>query len=1557
MADNIQNLIRPDPIKPYERSAITPEYTQGGLQGGQVQLGAMPKLPSKSAEQVQYENLAAIAGSLGQSINIFADLAEKIDKKTIQEVEAEFAKLDAEEDKDPRTQYTKFNNIVKNSSTFISGDTWKDTIMSHAHKRFGKEALNKFALEKYQEDALAYSPKYSGKLDDEIFNQEFLPKWMAENPTLEQVPSIALMSNNLLLMQESREQNTFLNTAIIAYKDNFEIPPAVLEAVGNGTLTIEEAEQQNLITSEAKLFYLEAQKGGSLLDLRASLNSRLFVSLYEDPAFARLSEPQIKEIVLNASKSLEQSVNQTWSLANTSRLRRMQMGRQTEFKTKFTVVQQNPEEATTENFRELITLSHGLPQERSELVGFIGTSLWERVLEESRGTPIEEDPLQQRRAWTKQISDTIDELDITPKEFGIQTKEGLIKFIESTATVGEGQNQIPLAKYFRSVQTFQLQRLSKDALSLADHTKATDPVPLLEGALYELFASVGGSNYIKPLEPKWGYRQDGTAKGSGYFGPLTTKNKDGQDEVVTEYSVTMGFGDHDTQVEIPTLVPTLTEEEIAQVLEAASKGENPPTSVLAKAAKHAQERMAAGLSPFANSEPVTSEEFVEVDTAMGDFVKLIYEDSDATTTREQLDQLRFKLSREGKLDEFEAYLKHNGYAVKLDLEFIRGLRELKNALWEKAADNLRDLESGNRATKSETSRFSVDRTVKELISNPEKLFGTAKARAEGKLNPKDSDTFVLEAALDTIDGNYRTYKYIATNESLYRDADKFATKLGVDKSDVFVLGEAQLIPLSLDESDKWGKRLEYIQEKLGVDRERAFDLAMEYNSEWHRRFFAVNGGQNADSVNFMEVYVKTDGFKPDSILSLVTRAYKENNTSEVTSLLTALEYHFNMAFVAGVPSSDPQIAGFHKAFGSWLRLESLGQVFTQAGVSPENRAQGALTMAILRSTTRSANAMSFWGDASQVDSQFMTILGEVLRASPATYDPSFISNEVQLATKRLVSAGQTTANTTMANVPDRLKTIILGPPIPGKLVSGVTHGQITTAVLNELASGRNPQILPYLLTGNQDTFKYGGSTSAEVEITNANLKLISDFLASGSGQMDPRNPNIELSVADFFEIPTITTDTGYNGVTGLSGQIKAMQDALGQPGFQMLIRGLVAFGFPSDTTGTGTMKEIETGRAIMIKTLARLDFHRNTSRKFSTQFTQDGRISFVGDDESRLPNATAGRNSFQDHFNGVSFTGISNASPTGVPFITALPDDPLIQETNVGRGYEFVFSEVFSGTHGKLFSKEVYTPKTASEFDEQFDRELSFYRGNDENIGPYNDDALTKELQPPIATRITPEQSLSLSALSLPISAPSFEYVMGLMPDLPTLKGKDYPPPVPETPPLLEQTNLVMREEKEENTIPPMLRRRGDGRKSAIEIFLDESKNNPEDESVYDFIRWYDRKYNTQLQADVLGYAFDPEIKQTVSTDIRTGDHLLQTARQQIVPGSSSPVWVRIPERDINLGNLELPTITSERQRSQRSNLNNPVAVQQRAMYQRVFLQAARYQFLSLQQKKGGMLR
>jgi hypothetical protein len=88
-------------------------------------------------------------------------------------------------------------------------------------------------------------------------------------------------------------------------------------------------------------------------------------------------------------------------------------------------------------------------------------------------------------------------------------------------------------------------------------------------------------------------RNDGTKKGNGYFGALPMQ--DGSKKVATELAVGVNLGGK--EVEIPTLVPTLTSGEIDYLL----KGKKPTPTIMKKAILHARDRIKKGLSPFASS--------------------------------------------------------------------------------------------------------------------------------------------------------------------------------------------------------------------------------------------------------------------------------------------------------------------------------------------------------------------------------------------------------------------------------------------------------------------------------------------------------------------------------------------------------------------------------------------------------------------------------------------------------------------------------------------------------------------------------------------------------------------------------------------------------------------------------------------------------------------------------------------------------------------------------------------------------------------------------------------
>src|SRR5258708_29722986 len=88
-------------------------------------------------------------------------------------------------------------------------------------------------------------------------------------------------------------------------------------------------------------------------------------------------------------------------------------------------------------------------------------------------------------------------------------------------------------------------------------------------------------------------REDKTSKGEGFFGSLLRPDGSG---VMSEDSV--GVPINGKEMDIPTFVPTLTAEEVNLLL-SLPEGQQPPQSIIQKAAQFAQQRVAAGKPVFA----------------------------------------------------------------------------------------------------------------------------------------------------------------------------------------------------------------------------------------------------------------------------------------------------------------------------------------------------------------------------------------------------------------------------------------------------------------------------------------------------------------------------------------------------------------------------------------------------------------------------------------------------------------------------------------------------------------------------------------------------------------------------------------------------------------------------------------------------------------------------------------------------------------------------------------------------------------------------------------------
>lgn len=102
-------------------------------------------------------------------------------------------------------------------------------------------------------------------------------------------------------------------------------------------------------------------------------------------------------------------------------------------------------------------------------------------------------------------------------------------------------------------------------------------------------------------------RPDGSRKGTGWLGTLPLKYPDGKTGVASEYSIQSDAVQVNGQrIDFPSLVPTLTQEEIATMTGDVIPNKKPvPEGITQKAINHANEQLASGKSVFAD-EPMES---------------------------------------------------------------------------------------------------------------------------------------------------------------------------------------------------------------------------------------------------------------------------------------------------------------------------------------------------------------------------------------------------------------------------------------------------------------------------------------------------------------------------------------------------------------------------------------------------------------------------------------------------------------------------------------------------------------------------------------------------------------------------------------------------------------------------------------------------------------------------------------------------------------------------------------------------------------------------------------
>ena len=158
--------------------------------------------------------------------------------------------------------------------------------------------------------------------------------------------------------------------------------------------------------------------------------------------------------------------------------------------------------------------------------------------------------------------------------------------------------------------------LGKDSSADVSARVSTMGDPEIRASFEKRFADGGEVDIFEAEAPRRSpdaYRRDGSLKSqTGFLGPIINRHSG---KPMTELSIGVEIGGR--EVEIPSMVPTLTEEERI-LLQNLRIGVDPmPKSIVIKAKRHAMERIKSGLSPFLPAEPQNMNLGGSVSTMMG----------------------------------------------------------------------------------------------------------------------------------------------------------------------------------------------------------------------------------------------------------------------------------------------------------------------------------------------------------------------------------------------------------------------------------------------------------------------------------------------------------------------------------------------------------------------------------------------------------------------------------------------------------------------------------------------------------------------------------------------------------------------------------------------------------------------------------------------------------------------------------------------------------------------------------------------------------------------------
>jgi hypothetical protein len=187
-------------------------------------------------------------------------------------------------------------------------------------------------------------------------------------------------------------------------------------------------------------------------------------------------------------------------------------------------------------------------------------------------------------------------LEDEPMPSSPSQKEALDEIVRLIAPKDKPKSKVSDRK--ASMLMAQADAAKNEALANLRSAPAAEPAPrssIARAAVKDnRFAPIAGSMGAGEL-----VREDGTMKGSGFFGPIQHSSGRGATELGIESGPPASFNYTPRgYMNYPSMVPTLSREELATMM---SGNENWPESIYRKAATHARERLAQGKSPFAQT--------------------------------------------------------------------------------------------------------------------------------------------------------------------------------------------------------------------------------------------------------------------------------------------------------------------------------------------------------------------------------------------------------------------------------------------------------------------------------------------------------------------------------------------------------------------------------------------------------------------------------------------------------------------------------------------------------------------------------------------------------------------------------------------------------------------------------------------------------------------------------------------------------------------------------------------------------------------------------------------